>query len=145
MKKQGIINGELAIDGDLELTDDLTVEKWIEVSGSIYCNDYSIKAGGFIETGDSIKAGSAIDADFGILAQTWINCKTTLKANYKIFAGIKTWSAEILDEEKTIICGKLIGGTIEYGILKETGLDEIDDKTEEAIKLLEDKGYRIIK
>lgn len=37
------------------------------------------------------------------------------------------------------------GWRYEYGILKETGIEESDDKTEEAMKLLKEKGYKIIK
>ena len=40
----------------------------------------------------------------------------------------------------------LENGAVGYGILKETGLEpEDDDRTEEAMKLLREKGYKIIK
>ena len=97
----------------------------------------SIKAGGSIEAGESIKAGGSS----GIVAGLSITCKNSLSFGLKAFAGICSWR-DIADEEKTITCGKLEGGTVEYGILKETGLEEgeDDDKTEEAMKLLKEKG-----
>jgi len=65
----------------------------------------------------------------------------------RLFAGTCNWR-DINDEEKTVTCGKLLNGIIEYGILVETGLEEeveSDDKTEEAVELLKSKGYKIIK
>jgi len=74
-----------------------------------------------------------------------ITCKDTLSFGLKVFAGICAWR-EVTDEEKTITCGKLENGAVGYGILKETGLEpEDDDRTEEAMKLLREKGYKIIK
>lgn len=67
----------------------------------------------FIEAGDS----------YGIQAGLSITCKEKLSFGLKAFAGICTWR-EIGDEEKTITCGKFEGGVVEYGILKETGLEE---------------------
>ena len=52
-----------------------------------------------------------------------ITCKGTLSFGVKAFAGICSWK-EVTEEEKTITCGKLEGGVVEYGILKETGLEE---------------------
>ena len=75
------------------------------------------KAGGYI------KAGGFIKAEYGITAMLQIACKLSLKAGLRIFAGTCNWR-DIADEEKTIICGKLEGGKIEYGILKETGIPE---------------------
>ena len=119
----------------------------IEAGGSIKAGEFieageSIKAGGSIEAGESIKAGGSS----GIVAGLSITCKNSLSFGLKAFAGICSWR-DITDEEKTITCGKLEGGTVEYGILKETGLEEgeDDDKTEEAMKLLKEKGYKIIK
>ena len=37
------------------------------------------------------------------------------------------------------------GGTVEYGILRETGVEESDDKTQEAMRLLKEQGYKIIR
>ena len=63
-----------------------------------------------------IKAGKY----FGIRAGLHISCKNTLSFGLKCFAGICTWR-DISDEEKTITCSRVIGGgTVEYGILKET-------------------------
>ena len=112
----------------------------IEVGGSI-------EAGEFIKAGWSIKAGEFIKAGwyYGIVAGLSITCKDTLSFGLKVFAGICAWR-EVTDEEKTITCGKLENGAVGYGILKETGLEpEDDDRTEEAMKLLREKGYKIIK
>ena len=52
-----------------------------------------------------------------------------LKFGLKCFAGICTWR-NISDDEKTVTCGKFEGGTLEYGILKETGLPkEVKEET----------------
>ena len=85
----------------------------------------SIKAGGYIEAGESIEAGGYIEAggSSGIVAGLSITCKGTLSFGVKAFAGICSWK-EVTEEEKTITCGKLEGGVVEYGILKETGLEE---------------------
>jgi hypothetical protein len=37
------------------------------------------------------------------------------------------------DDEKTITCGKLVSGTIEYGILKEIGLSTKDFDKKNAL------------
>ena len=59
------------------------------------------------------------------------------KGRVKTFAGIKTWG-EATDEEKTITCGKLINGKVEYGILKELGLaDEKPQGKKVKIRLAE--------
>ena len=60
----------------------------------------------------------------GIKAGLFINCKLTLNIAYRIFAGLAIWKREVTDEEKTITCGKLDSGKVEYGILKEVGLPE---------------------
>jgi hypothetical protein len=126
----------------------------IKAGGSIKAGE-SIEAGGSIEAhwsiqaGESIKAGESIEAggSYGIVAGLSITCKTTLSFGLRLFAGTCNWR-KIVNEDKTITCGKLENGTIEYGILKETGLKEKvegDDKTEEAMKLLKEQGYRIVK
>ena len=124
----------------------------IEASGSIEAGGYieaggSIKASGSIKADGSIKAGGSIEAGgyYGIVAGLSIVCKGTLSFGLKIYAGICSWR-EISEEEKTVTCGKFNGGVVEYGILKETGLEEEkDDKTEEAMKLLKERGYKIVK
>jgi hypothetical protein len=123
----------------------------IEAGGSIEAGE-SIKAGGSIEAGESIKAGWSIEAggsikaggSSGIVAGLSITCKNSLSFGLKAFAGICSWR-DITDEEKTITCGKLEGGTVEYGILRETGVEESDDKTQEAMRLLKEQGYKIIR
>jgi hypothetical protein len=141
--------GRLLVDGYLSIK----AGESIEAGGSIKAGE-SIKAGWYIEAGGSIKAGESIEAgesikaggsieageSHGIVAGFSITCKTTLSFGLKAYAGICSWR-EITDEEKTITCGKLLNGTVEYGILKETGLeDEKDQDVENAIKLLEEKG-----
>jgi hypothetical protein len=85
-----------------------------------------IKAGWSIEAGDGIKAGSGIEAGdgikagWGIEAGLSITCELNLKITYRIFAGLSIWKREVTDEEKTITCGQLVSGRVEYGILKET-------------------------
>ena len=84
-----------------------------------------INAGWYVEAGESIKAGGYIEAggSSGIVAGLSITCKGTLSFGLKAFAGICSWR-EISEEEKTITCEKFNGGVVEYGILKETGLEE---------------------
>jgi UDP-3-O-[3-hydroxymyristoyl] glucosamine N-acyltransferase len=125
---------------------------YIEAGGYIKAGESieagsSIEAGGYIEAGGSIEAGESIEAGTfsGITAGLQITCKGTLSFGLKAYAGICAWRA-ISDEEKIITCSKLVGGgVVEYGILRETGEVIENDVTEEAIKLLKDKGYKIVK
>ena len=97
-----------------------------EFTGRLLVDGYLyIEAGGYIEAGEYIEAGGYIKAgeSSGIVAGLYITCKTTLSFGLRAFAGTCSWR-EISDEDKTITCGKLEKGTIEYGILKETGLEE---------------------
>ena len=121
--------------GDIETTENLEIDLDMRlfVTGSI-------KAGGSIEAGEYIEAGGS----YGIIAGLSITCKGILSFGLKAFAGICSWM-EISDEDKTITCGKLGSGTIEYGILRETGVEESDDKTQEAMRLLKEQGYKIIR
>ena len=80
------------------------------------------KAGSGIEAGWGIKAGEGIKAGSGIEAGLSITCKLSLCVKYRIFSGIAIWKKEVTQEEKTITCGKLESGIVEYGILKEIGL-----------------------
>lgn len=92
-------------------------------------------------SGTGIVAGLGIVAGDGIQAGLSITCKENLNVGYRIFAGTATWIENISDEDKTITCGKLEHGEIEYGILKETGLPE----EELDIIELNGKKYREIK
>ena len=115
------IEGNAEFEYSAEFTGRLLVDGYLSIEAG-----WSIKAGGYIEAGGSIKAGGYIKAgeDYGIIACLSITCKTTLSFGLKIFAGICNWRT-ISDDEKTITCGKMIGGgVVEYGILKETGLPE---------------------
>ena len=119
--------------GFIEAGGSIEAGESIEAGGSIEDGESieggeSIEAGGSIEAGESIKAGGSIEAgwsieageSYGISAELSITCKTTLSFGLNAYAGIKTWG-EATEEEKTISCGKLIKGNVEYGILKETG------------------------
>jgi hypothetical protein len=87
-----------------------------------------IEAGWGIEAGEGIKAGSGIEAGWGIKAGEGIKaglsitCKLVLKFNHRLFAGLAISKKTVLDEEKTVTCGELKGGTVEYGIVKELGI-----------------------
>ena len=131
-------------DGDIKTDESLVIDldMGLYVSGSIKAGGYieaggSIKAGEYIEAGEYIKAGGYIEAgeDYGISAGLYITCKGVLKFGLKCFAGVCTWR-KITNEEKTITCGKLEGGVIGHGILKEIG---------EAIELLKLNGYKLTK
>ena len=127
-KFKGLVNEgwRYRFDDDIETTESLEID---------------LDMGLFI-TG-SIEAGGS----YGVVAGLSITCKTTLSFGLRLFAGTCNWR-DINDEEKTVTCGKLLNGIIEYGILVETGLEEeveSDDKTEEAVELLKSKGYKIIK
>ena len=162
-------NLEIDLDMSLYVTGSIKVADYIIAGEDIEAGEYikaglfikagedikagwSIEAGGSIEAGESIKAGWSIEAggsikaggSSGIVAGLSITCKNSLSFGLKAFAGICSWR-DITDEEKTITCGKLEGGTVEYGILRETGVEESDDKTQEAMRLLKEQGYKIIR
>ena len=134
--------GRLKVDGYLFIKADL----YIEAGGYIKAGGY-IEAGWYIKAGGSIKAGEYIEAGgfYGIVAGLSITCKTTLSFGLKAFAGICSWK-ETTEEERTITCGKLEKGTIEYGILKETGLptQEISLKGKRVSVELDGKKYTAI-
>ena len=106
----------------------------IEAGGSIEAG-WSIEAGRYIEAGESIKAG---DGNW-ISAWLSITCKWELNFWLKAFAGVCTWKITT-DEEKTITCWKLVNWTIEYGILKETSIEE-----EKKIIIIDWKEIKISK
>ena len=120
-------NGHYIYDGDIETTENLEIklDDWLEVTGYIEAGEYikagwSIKASWSIEAGGYIEASEYIEAGYGISAGLYITAKSTISCGLKIFAGICTWK-NIEDSDKTITCSKLISGTVEYGLLKETG------------------------
>ena len=117
--------------GNLRIECDLNFIGRLYVEGYLYIN-----AGGSIKAGGSIEAGGS----YGISAGLSITCKGKLIYGLKCFAGICTWRA-IKDDEKTITCGEHNGGVIEYGILKEIGLEK--SKTiisrESALSMLKTK------
>ena len=145
------VTGSIKVADYIIAGEDIEAGEFIKAGWSIEAGG-SIKAGGSIEAGESIKAGGSIEAgesikaggSSGIVAGLSITCKNSLSFGLKAFAGICSWR-DITDEEKTITCGKLEGGTVEYGILRETGVEESDDKTQEAMRLLKEQGYKIIR
>ena len=136
----------------IEAGDWIKAGDWIEAGNSIKAGD-SIEAGNSIEAGDWIKAGDSIEAgdwikagDYnGISAGLYITCKGTLSFGLNAYAGIKTWG-EATEEEKTITCGKLLKGNIEYGILKETGIEVIKDNLvgKEVEVTVDGKKYKAV-
>ena len=145
-KFKGLVKEDFryVFNGDIETTEFLEVDldMGLFVTGSIEAGEYInagwyvdageyikagefIEAGGSIDAGEYIKAGGSIEAggSSGIVAGLSITCKGTLSFGLKAFAGICSWR-EISEEEKTITCEKFNGGVVEYGILKETGLEE---------------------
>lgn len=76
-------------------------------------------AGSGIKAGEGIEAGSGIKAGWGIEAGWGIKCKLALKFGYKLFAGTAVWTD---NADKTVECGKLEGGTVAYGDVKELGM-----------------------
>ena len=110
--------------GYIEAGEYINAGWYVEAGEFIEAGRY-IKAGWSIDAGESIKAGGYIEAggSSGIVAGLSITCKGTLSFGLKAFAGICSWR-EISEEEKTITCEKFNGGVVEYGILKETGLEE---------------------
>ena len=49
----------------------------------------------------------------------------SLNIAYRIFSGLALWKKELTEDEKTISCGKLENGKVEYGILKEVGMPDV--------------------
>lgn len=98
-------------DGHIEIEANLG---WVRFTGISATGHIIAKAGSGIEAGDGIKAGWGIEAGLSI------TCELNLKITYRIFAGLSIWKREVTDEEKTITCGQLVSGRVEYGILKET-------------------------
>ena len=129
------IKGNAEFNYSAEFTGRLLVDGYLSIEAG-----GSIKAGGYIEAGGSIEAGDS----YGISAGLSITAKGTISFGLNAYAGIKTWDIAA-KEEKTITCSKLLKGNVEYGILKETGEPELDDKTQEAIKVLKEAGYKIVK
>ena len=123
------------IDGNAEF------EYSADFTGRLLVDGYLfIKAGGSIEAGEYIEAGGS----YGIIAGFSITCKTTLTFGLKAFAGICSWK-NINDEEKTITCGKMIGGVVEYGILKELGLPEEIKETKNPKEIVIDGATYVLK
>ena len=97
----------------------LEVESW---SGDWLFFAGTIKAAKGLSAVYGIKAGSGIKAGWGIKAGLQIFCKKELSAEFRIFAGIAIWKKEVTDDERSVICGKLVKGAISFGLLKEEKL-----------------------
>jgi hypothetical protein len=117
-------NTHVKVDGSIEISEGLGVVVFVSLSASasiLAKAGSGIEAGEGIDAGWDIKAGEGIKAGWDIKAGLSINCTAVLRAGFRIFVGIALWKKEVSDEEKTITCGWLESGTVEYGILKETG------------------------
>jgi hypothetical protein len=122
---------------------------WGIKAGSGIEAGWGIKAGSGIEAGWGIKAGSGIEAGWGIKAG-WgivsglaITCRLTLSFTKNLFAGVAWWK-KTSEEEQTITCGKLQGGEIKFGILKETGLlEEECEHSDCSCNYCPNCGYKI--
>ena len=108
-------------------------------SGSGIEAGYGISAGSGISAVYGISAGSGIKAGWGIEAGLNIFCKLELSCKYRLFAGLCLWRNLNSDDEKTITCGKLVSGTIEYGILNEIGLPSKDNNKKTILLLKADE------
>ena len=130
---------------------------------------WGIEAGTGIEAGAGIEAGLGIDAGSGIKAGAGIKAGTGIKAGWGIEAGsgitsLYSWvkakqiisfnpnctlSAGIFSRagKREIEAQEIKGGEVIYGevTLRPKENKKSDDKTEEAISILKEKGYRIIK
>ena len=134
-KEDGIGHIGPDFEGNVEIAENLgTVRfrKGVYVTGYILAGAGSgIKAGSGITAGNGITAGwgitagDGIEAGWGITAGNGIECKGELSFNYKLFAGTSPWTDSA---DKYVRCGKLVKGTIAYGDLEETGME--DDKVE---------------
>jgi len=128
----GAGTGIMAVEG-IRADESIRVGWGIETDGNI-------GAGWGIEVGMYIQAGGSITAAEGITAGLSISCKLSLKFAYRLFAGTATWN-DATDENKDIICGKLEGGKVCYGTVKELGLpNKNDDKKKELL----DKAQELI-
>ena len=111
-KEDGIGHIGADFEGNVEIAENLGT---VQFRKGVYVTGY-ILAG----AGSGIRAG-----DGGITAGDGIECKGELSYNYKLFAGTSPWADSA---DKYVRCGKLVKGTIAYGDLEETGME--DDKVE---------------
>ena len=140
---------------NIEIDENLGLVKFREgvyVTGSIIAKAGSgITAGGGIKAGWSIKAGWGIEARRGIEAgsgitslYSWVKAKQIISfnPNCTLSAGIFSRAGKREIEAQEIEGGEVIYGKVTL-LPKED--KKSDDKTEEAISILKEKGYRIIK
>ena len=111
----------------------------LRVLGDIFAKAGSgIKAGWGIEAGEGIEAGWGIEAGSGIKAGEGITCKLKLSFRKRLFAGTSVYR-DMSNEIKEIICGKIEGGTVCYGTVKELGLPD----KKPAVKSLSGKTVKV--
>ena len=142
-----------SFDGHIEVESNLG---WVVFAGALSASGYiyakagsginagrGIKAGWGIEAGSGIKAGwginagRGIEAGWGIISQLFIKCMRTLSFNYRLYAGIVIWK-EKADENDTLVeCGKLAGGDVVCGTVRELGMPK-DSKAGMATIRLDD-------
>ena len=82
-----------------------------------------IEASEGIKAGEGIEAGLGIKAGWGIKAGEGIECKLALSFRYRLFAGTSVYRGTDT-EEKQVECGRLEGGTVCYGDVKELGMPD---------------------
>ena len=122
----GPLDTVMEIDGDLEVEGSFFFAGAVKITGTLKAG-FSIRLGRGISAGCGISAGRGISAGWGISAGDsisagfFVTCKFVLKFTLRIFAGTCYWKMPT-DEEKTITCGKFVGGELAYGILNETGI-----------------------
>ena len=132
LTKKDFKNGEYI--GEIDFT--TKYEGSIEIEGGLGWVEFKrLWASGRIvaERGTGISAGEGISAGWGISAGEGISAKLTLKAGYRIFAGISQWVKNPTTDQLQIKCGKFEGGEICYGNLVETGLPEDENVNQRAV------------
>lgn len=102
----------------------------------------------YVYEGDLIsETGIKIELDKGL----YVTGSVSAASGYSIKAGVCTWR-ETEEADRTITCGKLESGKVEYGVLKEVGLpkeekSEPEQTEEEKVAgriTLEGKTYRLV-
>ena len=128
-------------DGHIEIEANLG---WVRFDSIAAKGHVFAEAGTGIKAGWGIKAGEGIKAGWGIEAGLTITCKLTLKFAYKIFAGICYWRKDLTDDDKMITCGKLEGGEVAYGIVKEIGLPDEKPVAKDRQIEIDGKKYKLV-
>ena len=114
-------------ENDIAITGLLRV-KYLKAEKSITVGkDYRVEkwetVGGFQTVGGSQTVGGNATIGLGMIIGLSVNVRGVLTFRKRLFAGACSWR-DITDEEKTITCGKLVGGEVCYGIVEETDIAE---------------------